>query len=266
MDKRFLGIGLIGGIAVLGYLLLSKQQEMVLTGSGAAGQSSGYEGGSEIPWNLIFGGETINFPPPEQQSIADLLPPMPTGDGGKKATSAGYLNWGPKGGLTLVGIDVWNPEKAEIAKKNKEQYGIPEKFQGLQDGQSGSASPASSGGGNDLLTALGIGLGFVGGPFGSIFGLASVATGGTGKKADIASSGGSGSGTIGSTGGGYTGSSGWVAPAPVAILGQGSKKSGSGSTPGEISSYFQQKYGSSSKWEVRGYSITGIPLYKPAGT
>lgn len=265
MDKRIIGIGALGAVAVLGYLLLSKKDKMQVTGGGSAGQSAGFEGGG-VPWNLIFGGETINFPTPEKVDINSLLPPMPDGESSKKTvTSPGYLDWGPSGGLTLVGIDQWTPEKAQIARENKEKYGIPSEYQGLQDGQ----ALAPGGSNNDLLSALGVGLGFVSGPFGALFGLASVAATGTGKKADIGSSGASGAGVIGSTGSGYTGSSGWMGPAPAAILSGGKKSSSGGGSvtsqeyggSGSVASYLSGKYGATH--DIRGYSVTGVPLYKP---
>lgn len=263
---------LVGGLAIAGiaaFLLMKGPTDEFAgpSGGSAYGPSSGYEGGragTDIPWNLILGGENVNFPAPPQVDINTLLPDMPT----SKKVDLQYA----RGGDVIGGVALRDPFVVAAGQPSTKKIetpapsGIPNLLAGIADvfmkpvslGVSGAKRIASAGG--SMFGGTGTS-GVAKKPF-------VVAATGTGMKADIGASGASGAGVIGSAGSGYTGSSGWTAPAPAAILSGGKKASSGGSVAsqqyggsGSVASYLSGKYGATH--DIRGYSITGVPLYKP---
>lgn len=253
MDKKKTAL-IIGGIAALGiaayFFLGQKTEDDFGPAGGASGQASGYEGGGPGV-TYQFGGDTIQFPGGGDTGLNDILKALmgggtPEGESKKEATVSGAPQ--------IVGVFQKPADYLTVGMANKERYGIPDKFLSggaSQDGQAGimTGLTASMGGVLDILfrpATVGVALG-------------------TTVKKTITGGGPSGGGVLGTSRGGYTGSSGFVAPAPVAILGQ---SGGSPGVPGssQAAQYVQGKYGQpGSGYVVRGYSLTGVPLYKPAG-
>lgn len=252
MDKKKTAL-IIGGIAALGiaayFFLGQKTEDDFGPAGGASGQAAGYEGGGPGV-TYQFGGDTVNFPGGGDTGLNDILKALmgggiPDGESKKEATVSGAPQ--------IVGVFQKPADYLSVGMANKEKYGIPAAYTSggaSQDGQAGimTGLTASMGGVLDFLFKPAT---------------ATVALGTTVKK--TITGGGSSGGVLGTSRGGYTGSSGFVAPAPVAILGQ---SGGSSGVPGsaQAAQYVQAKYGQpGSGYVVRGYSLTGVPLYKPAG-
>ena len=255
MDKKKSAL-IIGGIAALGiaaYFFLGQKtvDDFGPSGGGASGQAAGYEGGG-AGVSYLFGGDTIQFPGGGGDTgFNDILKALmsggtPEGESKKEATVS-------SGAPQIVGVLQKPADYLAVSMANKEKYGVPAKFLSggvSQDGQAGIMT--------GLAESMGGVLDFLFKPV-----TTAVATGTTVKK--TITGGGSSSGVLGTSRGGYTGSSGFVAPAPVAVLGQ---SGGSSGVPGssQAAQYVQAKYGQpGSGYVVRGYSLTGVPLYKPAG-
>ncbi len=172
----------------------------------------------------------------------------PEGESKKEATVS-------SGAPQIVGVFQKPADYLTVGMANKETYGIPAAYTSggaSQDGQAGIMT--------GLAESMGGVLDFLFKPV-----TTAVATGTTVKKT-ITGGGSSGGGVLGTSSGGYTGSSGFVAPAPVAVLGQSGGHPG---VPGSVQAaqYVQATYGQpGSGYVVRGYSLTGVPLYKPAGS
>lgn len=254
MDKKKSAL-IIGGIAALGiaaYFFLGQKtvDDFGPSGGGASGQAAGYEGGGGAGVSYLFGGDTIQFPGGGDTGINDILKALmgggtPEGESKKEAAVSGAPQ--------IVGVFQKPADYLSVGLANKEKYGIPAAYTSgaSQDGQPGimNSLAASMGGVLDILFK----------PASS-----AIAAGATVKKT-ITGGGPSGGGVLGTSRGGYTGASGFVAPAPVAVLGQ---SGGSSGVPGssQAAQYVQAKYGQpGSGYVVRGYSLTGVPLYKPAG-
>lgn len=223
---------LVGGLAIAGiaaFLLMKGPTDEFAgpSGGSAYGPSSGYEcgrAGTDIPWNLILGGENVNFPAPPQVDINTLLPDMPT----SKKEDLQYA----RGGDVIGGVALRDPFVVAAGQPSTKKI----------------ETPAPSG----ILNLLA--------GIADVF-MKPVSMGVSGAKS-IASAGGSMFGGTGTSG---------VAKKPfvVAATGTGGKKTSSGGSvtsqqyggSGSVASYLSGKYGATH--DIRGYSITGVPLYKP---
>lgn len=226
---------IIGGLVLAGlaaFFLLNKSE--VPTGGSAYGPSSGYEGGGAgTEWlPLLLGGETINFPPPAQIDISGLLPPPP-------ANQDGDLRYA-KGGDVIGGIRLKDPYVTSVPVAGQ---------------VSGGAKKESSDGGLDILGGL---VSIFGGAFSVATAPARSVAGGLGALSSIAG------GRSGGISGGISGESTIAAKKPYVSTPPGATVTSyqSGGS-GNVASYVQSKYGQpGSGYVVRGYSLTGVPLYK----
>lgn len=227
---------LIGGLAIAGiaalFLFKGSGDEMAPTGGGGYGGSytGGEAGGLEDI--LKFGGETVNFPAPEQLDISKFLqtPEELADDGTKKSTtiaatpSVAIIGQAhPVSPATMTPVKIIGQTSHNVTSRSVTPAGT------IQDGAKKAAPVVASG----LLTAL--------------FPATSAARAVTSS--------------IGSLSGGSKSSGGISAtPAtmtPVKIIGQTSHS-------GSKSKYNQAQPGAAgSGYVVRGYSLTGKPLYKP---
>lgn len=256
MDKKKSAL-IIGGIAALGiaaYFFLGQKtvDDFGPSGGGASGQAAGYEGGG-AGVSYLFGGDTIQFPGGDT-GINDILKllsppgiPDPADSGSKKESNV----------LRPGEYEITSSGTVKSLASGKEYTPL------FQSGSQPAPKKETSSGGSGIMTGL---TASVGGVLDFLFKpvTTAVATGTTVKKT-ITGGGPSGGGVLGTSRGGYTGSSGFVAPAPVAVVGQ---SGGSSGVPGsaQAAQYVQAKYGQpGSGYVVRGYSLTGVPLYKPAG-
>jgi hypothetical protein len=250
MDKKKAAM-IIGGVAALGiaayFFLGQKTEDDFGAAGGAAGQYGGYEGGGPGP-SYTFGGDQITFPGQDNTAFNDLLKALmggggiPEGETKKEAASGSAAN------LSIVGVFQKPADYQAVAAANKAAYGIPAKFTSGQDGQAGAFPDLSAS---------------VGGILDVLFKPAALVGGAAVSAKKTITGGSSGGGILGTASGGYTGASGFVAPAPVAVLGQ---SGGTRGVPGssEAAQYVQSKYGQpGSGYTVRGYSLTGVPLYRP---
>jgi hypothetical protein len=254
MDKKKSAL-IIGGIAALGiaaYFFLGQKtvDDFGPSGGGASGQAAGYEGGG-ADVSYLFGGDTIQFP-------------GGGGDTGFNDILKALMSGGTPEGESKKESNVLRPGEYEITSSGtvKSLASGKEYTPLFQSGSQPAPKKETSSGGSGIMTGLAAS---VGGVLDFLFKpvTTAVATGTTVKK--TITGGGSSSGVLGTSSGGYTGSSGFVAPAPVAVLGQSGGTSG---VPGsaQAAQYVQAQYGQpGSGYVVRGYSLTGVPLYKPAG-
>lgn len=248
MDKK--RVAVIGGLALAGlaaFFLLRGNEDPLTAGGSAYGPYAGYEGGGSggAGVTYMFGGDTVNFPPPGQDGkiFSSLLPDLATlGDTSKKSSSSRILHAGEYE-MTAAG-------KVRALDTGQEWTPL---FTG-SGGQTKKAEPAS---GSDLLGGIaslfGLGLGVVtAGPRSAVSGLSSLAS--------IA--GGSSGISAGSSGGSTI-----AAKKPFVSLPAGAITSYQSGGSGSVASYVQSQYGQAgSGYVIRGYSRTGVPLYKPAGS
>lgn len=242
MDKKVAVIAGLGVVLAGAYLLLKKPPELPPSGGGAYGPSGGFEGGGEgLLGGLLLGGDVINFPAPEDGSgvIQKLLqpPPIPeTGDSGtKKETS------------------VLRPGEYEITPSGRvKSLATGQEYTPLfESGSQATTKKETTSGGFDILGALlgGVGLFASATPIAAA-GRVSTAIAGAARS--------------GISSGDRTTASGISAKKPYV-----SAASPSGTTSyqtggsSKVKTYVQSTYGSQSNLVLRGYSRTGVPLYRP---
>lgn len=249
MDKKKAAM-VIGGVAALGiaayFFLGQKTKDDFGAAGGAAGGFSGYEGGGPGP-SYTFGGDQITFPGQDNTAFNDLIKAL-MGGSAPVETSKKEAATGSAANLSLVRVFQKPADYQAVGAANKAAYGIPAKFTSGQAGQQGSFPDLSAS---------------IGGILDVVFKPATLVGGAAVSAKKAITGGSSGAGILGTASGGYTGASGFVAPAPVAILGQ---SGGTRGVPGssQAAQYVQSKYGQpGSGYTVRGYSLTGVPLYKP---
>lgn len=244
----------IGGIAVLGlaaYFLFSQKtvDDFGPSGGGSAGQSAGYEGGG-AGITYQFGGDTIAFPGGGDNSGLESLLNALKGDTIPEGTTKKETNSAP-GNLPIVAIFQKPADYTETAMANREKYGIPAHLTAGNVAEP-AAAPNLFGG----LTSL----------FGAVLGISTgvprtAIQAAAGVKKTITGGSITGTGVLGSAAGGYTGSSGGIIQVPSQAV--TSYQTGGSS---HVASYVQGTYGKpGSGYVVRGYSLTGVPLYKPVG-
>lgn len=242
VDKKLV---IVGGalIALAAGFYFFSNKEMTPSGGSAYGQSSGYEGGGSGLDNLLsglsLGGETIVFPPPENPSIQSLLPDIPAGTTTTSKKDEALGNTGSRYQI----VSAFVPPKTPVTN-----YPVIPAGYGDKPEQSGNIL-------SDVFTGL---LGVVSAPAAAAVGAVKTLGSISGSKSGISSS-----------------SSGIskkdAVTAPIVSITM-PKKGGSGSSgitsyqvggSGSVASYVQSKYGSSGQYTIRGYSMTGVPLYKP---
>ena len=230
MKKEYLIAGGVGVIALAAYFLLGKKDdELIPTGGSSYGSSGGYEGGGgggDISY--LFGGDTINFPAQEPFDLSAFL-------GGAPQTESNDLRYA-RGGDVIAGMTLKKPFVTAVLPSQS---------------SSSSSSPAIA---QATSKEAGIGETILGTLLNAVFVVPI-----SGMKAGAAISSAVGSTKSGS--GISSGSSSGIMKKPFVV---GNTGTGWYTSSGGGKTYNQANPGApGSGYVIRGYSLTGKPLYKP---
>jgi len=240
-QKGALILGGIGLAGILAYVYLRKKDDSFTPSGGSTyGQSAGYEGGGEGLAFPALGGDTVVFPAPDTGAgLNNLLSAMTAGGNAvpkKETATKDAVNPGP------FVKPVYTPVTAAESSVYRQAAAAQ-----------GSSRPGTSAAAGAMLDILFAPITTTVGAVKAGAGVISSVTGGR-----------SGRGTLG------TPTKATFKAEPVMVIQPKKSSSGGGSVTSaqtggssHVANYVQQKYGSNPQLTVRGYSITGVPLYKP---